>query len=328
MFRSKLILILISLTLLLSGCSPAANSQQQPVLPKTINASYVSRPINVPSIAAQDKKMFETEFEKDAIQFKWHDLTTPDSQLEALASGSLDFANSLNNLSAILAKANGNDIKVISAYSTFPKGIALVAGSDTGISNEADLKGKKIGLQSGTMLYQMLVKDLGLSNLTVNDISLVNMDSAAALTALLSGQIDATILPDPLLSKAIASGKATKIRSAEGLISGLSVIAVRSDFAEKYPDLVKRFLAVHKQSIDWSANNLDQALQLAADKNQMDIKAVKKMYPEFSFAMSMDNAKEDLRQSAEFLKKEGMIPSDTDTEKLINDLIDPSFMPQ
>lgn len=328
MFRSKLILVLISLTLLLSGCSPAANNQQQPVLPKTINASYVSRPINVPSIAAQDKKMFETEFEKDAIQFKWHDLTTPDSQLEALASGSLDFANSLNNLSAILAKANGNDIKVISAYSAFPKGIALVAGSNTGISNEADLKGKKIGLQSGTMLYQMLVKDLGASNLTVNDITLVNMDSAAALTALLSGQIEATILPDPLLSKAIASGKATKIRSAEGLISGLSVIAVRSDFAEKYPDLVKRFLAVHKQSIDWSADNLDQALQLAADKNQMDIKAVKKMYPEFSFAMSLDNAKEDLKQSAEFLKKEGMIPSDTDTEKLINDLIDPSFMPQ
>lgn len=328
MFRSKLILVLISLTLLLSGCSPAANNQQQPVLPKTINASYVSRPINVPSIAAQDKKMFETEFEKDAIQFKWHDLTTPDSQLEALASGSLDFANSLNNLSAILAKANGNDIKAISAYSAFPKGIALVAGSNTGISNEADLKGKKIGLQSGTMLYQMLVKDLGASNLTVNDITLVNMDSAAALTALLSGQIEATILPDPLLSKAIASGKATKIRSAEGLISGLSVIAVRSDFAEKYPDLVKRFLAVHKQSIDWSADNLDQALQLAADKNQMDIKAVKKMYPEFSFAMSLDNAKEDLKQSAEFLKKEGMIPSDTDTEKLINDLIDPSFMPQ
>lgn len=327
MFRSKLIPALMSLTLLLSGCS-AANSQQQPALPKTINASYVSRPINVPSIAAQDKKMFETEFEKDSIQFKWHDLTTPDSQLEALASGSLDFANSLNNLSAILAKANGNDIKVISAYSTFPKGIALVAGSGTGINREADLKGKKIGLQSGTMLYQMLVKDLGLSNLTVNDITLVNMDSAAALTALVSGQIDATILPDPLLSKAIASGKATKIRSAEGLISGLSVIAVRSDFAEKYPDLVKRFLAVHKQSIDWSTNNLDQALQLAADKNQMDIKAVKKMYPEFSFAMSLDNAKEDLRQSAEFLKKEGMIPSDTNTEKLINDLIDSSFMPQ
>lgn len=292
MFRSKLILAAISLTLLLSGCSSASSSQQQtPALPKTINASYVSRPINVPSIVAQDKKMFETEFAKDNIEFKWHDLTTPDSQLEALASGSLDFANSLNNLSAILAKANGNDIKVISAYSAFPKGIALVAGSTAGISNEADLKGKKIGLQSGTMLYQMLIEDLAKSNLKKNDITIVNMDSSSALTALLSGQIDATILPDPLLSKAIASGKATKIRSAEGLISGLSVIAVRSDFAKNYPNLVKQFLQIHKQSLDWSTNNLDQALQLAATKNQMDIKAVKRMYPEFSFAMSMDKSR-------------------------------------
>lgn len=327
MFRSKLLLAAISLTLLLSGCSSTSISQQQ-TSPKTINASYVSRPINVPSIVAQDKQMFETEFAKDNIQFKWHDLTTPDNQLEALASGSLDFANSLNNLSAILAKANGNDIKVISAYSTFPKGIALVAGSNAGISTDADLKGKKIGLQSGTMLYQMLIEDLAKSNLTKNDITLINMDSSTALTALLSGQIDATILPDPLLSKAIASGKAHKIRSAEGLISGLSLISVRSDFAKKYPNLVKQYLAVHKQSIHWSRDNLDQALQLTATKNQMDIKTVEKMYPEFSFDMSLDNAKQDLIQSAEFLKKEGMIPSNTDTTKLVNDLIDTSFMPQ
>lgn len=326
MFRSKLLLAAISLTLLLSGCSSTSISQQQ-TSPKTINASYVSRPINVPSIVAQDKQMFETEFAKDNIQFKWHDLTTPDNQLEALASGSLDFANSLNNLSAILAKANGNDIKVISAYSTFPKGIALVAGSNAGISTDADLKGKKIGLQSGTMLYQMLIEDLAKSNLTKNDITLINMDSSTALTALLSGQIDATILPDPLLSKAIASGKAHKIRSAEGLISGLSVISVRSDFAKKYPNLVKQYLAVHKQSIDWSRDNLDQALRLTATKNQMDIKTVEKMYPEISFDISLDNAKQDLIQSAEFLKKEGMIPSNTDTTKLINDLIDTSFMP-
>ncbi|MDQ7092975.1 NrtA/SsuA/CpmA family ABC transporter substrate-binding protein [Desulfosporosinus sp. PR] len=330
MFRPKMILGAVLFALLLSGCSsPSANQQQtSSELPKTINASYVSRPINVPSIVAQDKKLFETEFAKDNIQFKWHDLTTPDSQLEALASGSLDFANSLNNLSAILANANGNDIKVISSYSTFPQGIALVARANDGISKDADLKGKKIGLQSGTMLYQMLVEDLAKSNLKENDVTLVNMDSSTALTALLSGQIDATILPDPLLSKAMASGKAIKLRTAEGLISGLSVIAVRSDFAQKYPDLVKRFLAVHKQSLDWSNNNLDQALQLAAAKNQMDIKAVKKMYPEFSFAMSLNEAKQDLIQSAEFLKKEGMIPSNTDTTKLINDLVDTSFMPR
>lgn len=330
MFRSKFLLGIVLITLLLGGCSSASLSRQQtsPTYPKTINASYVSRPINVPSIVAQDKKMFETGFAKDNIQFKWHDLTTPDSQLEALASGSLDFANSLNNLSAILAKANGNDIKIISAYSTFPKGIALVAGSKAGITKDTDLKGKKIGLQSGTMLYQMLVEDLAEYNLKASDVTIINLDSSAALTALLSGQIDATILPDPLLSKAVASGKAVKIRTAEGLISGLSVIAVRADFAEKYPNLVKQFLEIHKQSLDWSKNNLDQALQLAAAKNQMDIKAVKKMYPEFAFDMDIESDKNDLIKSADFLKKQGLIPGNTDTTALINSLVDTSFMPQ
>lgn len=334
MFRPKVISIFLLSTLvllgtiILAGCAPTQQATQAPAAKlKTINASYVSRPINVPSVVAQEKKMFENEFSKDSIEFKWHDITAPSNQLEALAAKSLDFSNSLNYVSAILAKANGNDIKIISSYSRFPKGISLVVKPDGSIKTVADLKGKKIALQKGTMLHEMLIRALSEVNLTTKDFELVDMDSTAAAAALATGQVDATILPEPLLSKAVASGKVQKLRSAEGLIPGLTVIAVRSDFAKTQPEIVKRYLQVHKASVDWSQANLEEALAMTAKQNQMEIKGVKALYPEFTFEMSLDQVKSDLLKSATFLQKEGMIRSDVDITKLVDELVDPSYLP-
>ena len=271
--------------------------------------------------------MFENEFAKDSIEFKWHDITAPSNQLEALAAKSLDFSNSLNYVSAILAKANGNDIKIVSSYSRFPKGISLVVKPDGSIKTVADLKGKKIALQKGTMLHEMLIRALSEVNLTTKDLEIVDMDSTNAAAALAAGQVDATILPEPLLSKAVASGKVQKLRSAEGLIPGLTVIAVRSDFARTQPEIVKRYLQVHKASIDWSQANLEEALAMTSKQNQMDLKGVKALYPEFNFEMSLDQVKTDLLKSATFLQEEGMIRPDVDIAKLVDELVDPSYLP-
>lgn len=137
-------LFLVSSTIL-TGCSatPTTNNTAAKK-PQAINASYVSRPINIPSIVAKNQKLFEKEFAKDGIKFQWHDLSDPSNQLEALASKSLDFANSLNYVSVILAKANGNDLKIISSYSRFPKGISLVVNPRENIQAIQDLKGKKL----------------------------------------------------------------------------------------------------------------------------------------------------------------------------------------
>ncbi|EGW41707.1 aliphatic sulfonate ABC transporter substrate-binding protein [Desulfosporosinus sp. OT] len=320
--------IVLIAAIILPGCAAKKATTEAPTETlKTINVSYVSRPINVPSVVAQEKKMFENEFAKDNIEFKWHDITTPSNQLEALAAKSLDFSNSLNYVSAILAKANGNDIKIVSAYSRFPKGISLVVKPDESIKTVADLKGKKIALQKGTMLHEMLIRALSEVNLTTQDLELVDMDSTAAAAAITAGQVDATILPEPLLSKAIAAGKVQKLRSAEGLIPGLSVIAVRSEFAKNQPEIVKRYLQVHKASIAWSQANLDEALSMTAQQNQMPIQGVKALYPEFTFDMSLDEVNNELLKSATFLQKEGMIRPNVDINKLVDALVDPSYLP-
>jgi sulfonate transport system substrate-binding protein len=79
---------------------------------------------------------------KKGIAVQWTELEGP-ATTEALAAKSIDLAVSLNNVTAIIAKANGNDLKIISSYSKFPKAIGLIAAKDAGISSAAGLKGKK-----------------------------------------------------------------------------------------------------------------------------------------------------------------------------------------
>ncbi|MCM1565646.1 MAG: NrtA/SsuA/CpmA family ABC transporter substrate-binding protein [Dehalobacter sp.] len=320
--------VLLSLLLLISvtGCQPNTAKQQEK--PKIINISYSTKPLNAPAIVALEKQIFEKEFAKDGIQVKWNELEGP-ATTEALAAKSIDFATSLNYVSAIISNANGNDIKILASYSKFPKGIGLVAAKNGGIASVADLKGKKVALQQGTMLHEMLIKALAEAGLSANDVQMISMASADALNALLQKQVDAAVIPDPLLTKGIASQKITLIRNAEGLIPGQAVIAARTEFIQKYPETTKRFLEIHQQILDWIQENQDEALRMTADTNGMELKAVTALYPKFDFTMPIDSQDiEKLKESAEFLKENSFIKSDVNPDELINHLVDTGYLPK
>ncbi|UWG95653.1 aliphatic sulfonate ABC transporter substrate-binding protein [Dehalobacter sp. DCM] len=320
------ILVIMTFCLTLAGCQ--SGQSQQTETPKAIHVSYSTKPLNIPAVVALEKKLFEEAFAKDGIEVKWYELEGP-AITEALAAGSIDIATSLNYVSAIISKANGNDITVLAGYNKFPKGIGLVAGLDSEIKTVSALKGKKVAVQKGTMLYEMVIKALAEAELTVNDVEIVGMASADALTALLQKQVDAAVIPDPLLTKGLGTQKIKMLRNAEGLILAQSVIAGRTDFITHYPETTKRFLEIHQEILDWIQANPDEAMAMIAKTNNMDIKAVKALYPKFDFTSAIDVQNRDaLKESARFMKENALLKNDIDTDAVINDLVDTSYLPQ
>jgi sulfonate transport system substrate-binding protein len=330
--RIKISIAFLSAFLLLLSLIGCQNVTKQPDTkppvekPEVINVSYSYRPINVPTIIALEKKIFEEEFAKEGIEIKWHQLEGP-ATTEALAAKSIDIATSLNYVSAIITKANGNDIKVISSYSKFPKAIGLVVGVDSGISSVTDLKGKKVALQKGTMLHEMLIKVLEQENVNVSDVEIVGMPSPDAANAVMQKQVEAAILPDPLMMKAISSKEVKLLHSAEDFILGQAVIAARTDFLQEYPDITKKFLEIHNNIL--TNINKEEALDLASQVNQMDIKAVNALYPKFDFSLEInqDNMLK-LKESADFLKTYSFIKEDINTDTLLDSLVDTTYLPK
>ncbi|MDK2926923.1 MAG: sulfonate transport system substrate-binding protein [Bacillota bacterium] len=320
-------LLFVLLTLSLSGC--AGGTPQKGALPREINATYVALPLNVPSIVAKDQQLFEKAFQPDGINFRYHNIVAGPAQTEGLAAGSLDFASVLGGTSALLARAQGVDLKVIANYSMSPRGFGIIVPAAAPIKSVADLKGKKVGTAKGTIAHQLLAAALAKAGLSTRDVQFLHMELADAATAVQAGQLDAAVVGEPLLTKAVASGKARLLTDGEGLINAQIVVAVRGEFAKNYPDLVRRYLKVQQQAVDFVRAHRAEALAAAARENNMDLKAVEAIFPKYDFSLALDDkAVQELKHTAGFLKEVELLKPDVDVDKLVGELVDPSFLPQ
>lgn len=61
---------------------------------------------------------------------QYPEITVGSKQTEAMAAGSLDFAHALGGTSAILAAANGVDLKIIAICNPAPKAFVVLTKGD------------------------------------------------------------------------------------------------------------------------------------------------------------------------------------------------------
>lgn len=320
MYLKKTALLLIGLLCIvfaLSGCA-GKDAKQAPAADKvgTINITYVKSPLNVPSIVEKKMGLFEQEFKKDGINIGFPELNAGPKQTEAMAGGSVDFAHCLGGTSAIMAAANGVDLKIIGIYSRAPKAFMVMAKNDS-IQNIGDLKGKKVAGPKGTVLHQLLLAGLGKAGMKADDVEFVSMDIPGAVAALMNGSVDAALVagPDSLRAQ---QGGARIIASGEGLVEATIVTAVRGEFLKKHPDLVKRFVKVHQASLAYIKNNQAEALKLTAEETGLTPEAVKQMYPWYDFDFRVKPSDiEELKRTQDFLVQNGMMTKTIDINQLI-----------
>ncbi|MGE5628318.1 MAG: NrtA/SsuA/CpmA family ABC transporter substrate-binding protein [Solirubrobacterales bacterium] len=295
---------------MLTACSGGTTKVDQ------INISYVKAPLNVPSIVEKKKNLFENEFGKDNTKIVYSDITAGPKMTEAMAAGSLDFANALGATSAILAASNGVDLKIIGIYSRAPKSFTIMA-KDPAIKTAADLKGKKIVGPKGTILHQLLLAATDKEGLKASDFNYINMEIPTGLSAMLSGSADAALVAGAAVNQALKSG-AHIVTTGEGLLDATIVIAVRGEFLKQHPDLVKRYLQVHQNSLEFMKNNPDETFKLTADETKMTVDEVKAMYSLYDFNPEItDKDITELEKTHDFLIKNEMMTKKVDIRSLI-----------
>lgn len=281
---------------------PAAAEQ-----PKTVRVTYVTAPFNVPSIVMRQKGFLDEAFAKFGIKVENPVITSGAQQTQAIAAGEIDIASVLGGTSAILARANGVDLKVVAAYARSPKAYFLMTRAD-GPAKLADLKGKKIAGPKGTVLNQLLVSALTSQKLTLNDVEYINMDLSAARAALLAGQVDvATLAGADVTVVEKAAGKA--LTSGDGLIKPTTVIGARSAFAEQHPELLAAYFEAHKKALEFMAKNPEEALEIAAKEQKISIEDARAQIKLYDFTPAMtDDDVANLTADQAFMVEAGMLP--------------------
>ena len=329
--REKTPALLVALALttaMLAGCAtaPQAAAAQSPAAaaastapgPKIdkIAVTYVTAPLNVPSIVERKIGAFSDAFASAGIGVTYSNLTAGPDQTAALASGNIQFLFAVGATSVILAAANGADIAIVDTYSRSPKAFMLVTGPH-GPTSAAGLKGKTIAGPKGTILHQLLLAYLATAGLTAHDVNFVNMTIPAAQAALANGSADVALLAGPAASQALAAGD-RKVTDGTGLVGATIVDATSRTFADAHPDLVATFVKAHRAVLAYMAAHPDATVTMTAAATGLSADAVRATYPDYDFSATVSAADlADLAATQQFMLANGMINKPVDTKALV-----------
>ena len=250
--RNKIITSIISGALIITsmvGCSSVGNSKKSDLSELVI--THVKSPLNVPSIVQKNNNIIEEEFKNNGkeVTVKYAEITSGADQTQALASGDVNILYALGGTSAVLAAANGADIKVLNVYGRSPEAYTIYS-KDANIKTPEDLKGKTVAGPVGTTLHQLLVSYLEKAGMTIEDVNYVNMSIPDAKAALDAGSIDVALVAGANAYKSKEQGY-NLITDGKGLTDGVNVVAVREDFYNEHKEEIELFIKAQYKVLDF-----------------------------------------------------------------------------
>ena len=196
-----------------------------------------------------------------------------------------------------------------------PFGIVSAPGS--GIYTIQDLQGKNIGISFNTIIEYVLDGILAQEGLNPGFVEKTAVPGLSVrMEMLLSGQIDAAIFPDPLLTFAQHQGATLVADDTSGENLSQVVMVFHSQFVEENMDLLRDFYAAYTQAVDAINSNPENFRELFVNAARIPDE-IKNIYPIPVFPRPQLPQQEDMERVANWLIERGVL----DTPISYGDLI-------
>ncbi|NMQ04532.1 aliphatic sulfonate ABC transporter substrate-binding protein [Candidatus Accumulibacter phosphatis] len=266
----------------------------------------------------------EQDLKAENVPVKWVLSAGSNRALEYLNSGSIDFGSTAG-LAAVLSKANGNPIKGVYIYSR-PEWTALVVPKDSPIKSIKDLKGKKVAATKGTDPFLFLLRSLHAEGLKKSDIEHVALQHADGRAALEQGKVDAWAGLDPLMAASeVEAGSKLIYRNVAYNTYGF--LNVTEKFAKDHPDHVKKVIAAYEKARKWIIANPDETAKIISEEAKLSLPVAKLQLTRNDFKNSVPGEEhiKAFKSAGSILIEEELVKKGTDVNKVIDELIEPSF---
>ncbi|MAQ38450.1 NitT/TauT family transport system substrate-binding protein [Rhodobacter sp. 140A] len=204
---------------------------------------------------------------------------------QALASGNLDVC-ALNTADVVVVDAEAPLAKVI-ALTNASNGADIVIAR--GVSTLADLKGKTVALEIGSVSHFFFASLLAKAGLSEKDVTITNMSAQDAGTAFAAGAIDVSVTWEPFASQGIAAGGTALATSVDTPDLIIDLISARSDVLETRADEVKRLLDAWFEALDFVGTNKDEAFAIMADHSGVSVAEFEGMWSGVKMYSRADN---------------------------------------
>lgn len=277
-----------------------------------------------PSLVLKKFGWLEQDLKADNVPVKWVLSQGSNRALEFLNSGSVDFGSTAG-LAAVLSKANGNPIKGVYIFSR-PEWTALLVPKDSSIKSIKDLKGKKVAATKGTDPFLFLLRSLHAEGLHKSDIEHVALQHADGRAALEQGRVEAWAGLDPLMA-------ASEIEAGSRLIhrnvafNTYGFLNTSEKFARENPEYVRKVIAAYEKARKWIIANPEETAKLVAEEAKLSLPVARLQLTRNDFSNPIPGAEhaKALKAAAPILLEEELVRKGTDVNKVVDDLIEPSF---
>lgn len=270
------LLLITVLALSLAACGSSENKESSGTSKEaakkeegeTVTVRIANQPGFYPVALAENQGFFEKELEGLNAEVEIIEYTGGGPAItESFTAKEIDFGI-LGDLPVASAVTNGADLKIISYSSLKEKGDILVAKKDSGIESVKDLKGKKVGVAVGQIAHGELLKLLEEAGLSEEDVEIVNIPYKDAITAMDTGDIDASMNYVEAVVPANEKGaELITISDATGLGFSTIVFAGRTEFTEKYPEITEAILKALDDANAYKQEHKEEAVKSVAQSS-------------------------------------------------------------
>lgn len=243
-FRAFFILFIT--TCVLVGCDKPAAQQEQL---KALRLGYFPNATHAQAVLGVDSGEFAQAIGPTELKTKL--FNAGPSMIEAIFAGEIDIGY-IGPGPALSAhgRSRGEGVRIISGAAA--NGVVIVARKDSGINTIKDLVGKRITTPQKGNTQDIAARRYLSAVLGQKDDSNVLPVANAEQSAMMSrGQIDAAWTPEPWGARLVAEADAKVIAEEKDLWPNgefsLTVVITTPDFLKKHPEVVEKFLTVHRR---------------------------------------------------------------------------------
>lgn len=258
----------------------------------------------------------------DKLPFKvaWSDFTSGPPLLQAMSAGSVDVGG-VGNSPPVFAAAGGDQIALVSALQSGPRGTALLLPKGSSIHSVADLRGRRIAVAQGSASDYHLLTVLNKAGLSVHDVTLVYLQPAEGLAALTSGHVDAWDIWSPFLEQAEGQYGATALVNGSGYGSPYSFqVASRAALADPAKAAaIKDYLTLIAQAHAWVNKHLSAWASVWAKASGLPLSIMQQAATDdYATAVPLSPAViSSEQQVSDAFTKAGLIPVHVDFAKFV-----------
>jgi sulfonate transport system substrate-binding protein len=281
----RLTAVAVTALLMVFAVSACTRSGQKPKgPPEKITIAYASPP----STTLADIAMALGYFRMEGLEVTPVFRSSGKAALEEVLEGKADAAT-VAETPVMFAIMKGQKVSIIASIQTSNTNNVIIARKDRGIVTPHDLKGKRIGVPTGTAAEFFLDAFLTARDISGREVTVVNLKPDKTPAALANGDVDAVSAWSPYLGQTQDElGDKAITFYDEDIYTQFFNVVVTQEYAHQNPSRVRKILRALIRAEEFVLRNQADTPRIAAEFRKIDRTLLKDMWKGSTYRVSLD----------------------------------------